>query len=456
MSVVEKVVRESAGAAPRSAQVPPSPVTVKDTGLSRETIIDLLLKTLYVQGARTGQQLTDSICLPFDIVDEQLLWLQERRFIEVRRTTGPSRGGYVFDLGNAGRERARDAFEANQYVGAAPVPLDTFRTWIENQSVRHLHTNRERVRDGFSHLVIKEDVLEALGPAINSASSLFLYGDPGNGKTVIAEAIATMFGGDIYIPRAVDIDGQVMVVYDPVHHKPLSEEEQQRPGEAEWLREPQDVDRRFVHIRRPVVFVGGELSLEQLDLQYDEFTKMYQAPFQVKAAGGVLIIDDFGRQLVAPRDLLNRWIVPLEKRIDYLTLHTGVKFPVPFDCLLVFATNLEPHDLVDEAFLRRIRYKLNVIDPDREQWEEIFRRECANRSIPHTSRAVDYIYMRYYEGKGIPPRSCHPRDILDHILHAARYEEREPVLTPELLDHACRSYFMIMAHRAMKASGDAA
>jgi predicted ATPase with chaperone activity len=200
------------------------------------------------------------------------------------------------------------------------------------------------------------------------------------------------------------------------------------------------------------VFVGGELTLDQLDLRYDTFTKMYQAPFQLKASGGVLIIDDFGRQLVAPRDLLSRWIVPLEKRVDFLTLHTGVKFPVPFDALIVFATNLNPHDLVDEAFLRRIRYKLNVVDPDREQYEEIFQRECAKREIRYTAAAVEYIYRRYYGGKGIPPRSCHPRDILDHVLHAAWYEERDPVLTPELLDHACRTYFLIMAHEHMEAS----
>jgi predicted ATPase with chaperone activity len=435
-------------------QVPPAPVTVKDTGLTPETISDLVLKTLYVQGSRTGQQLTDTLCLPFDIVDESLVRLQERRFIEVLRTMGPSRGGYVFELAGMGRERAAAALEASQYVGPAPVTLADYRNWIEAQSVRNLHIGRMRIREGFKHLVISEHMLESLGPAVNSASSLFLHGDPGNGKTVIAEAIAAMLGGDIHIPYSVDVEGQVMSLFDPVHHEVVTEPLQLAGGEGgpQWLRQAKNYDQRFVRVKRPVVFVGGELSLEQLDLQYDAYTKMYQAPFQLKAAGGVLIIDDFGRQLVAPRDLLNRWIVPLEKRVDYLTLHTGIKFPVPFDCLLIFATNLNPEQLVDEAFLRRIQYKINVADPDRVQYEEIFRRECSRRGVEYDTRAIEHIYTRYYRGRGILARCCHPRDILDHLVHAARYEEREVILTPALLDQACESYFLVMAHQDKPAS----
>ncbi len=432
-------------------RVPPAPSTIRDTGLSQETVIDLLLKTLYVQGARTGQQLTDSVCLPFDIVDEQLLRLQERRFIEVLRTTGPARGGYVFVLAGEGRDRARDALEASQYVGAAPVPLHVYRSWIDGQSVKDLRMGRERIRAGFGHLVLSPELLEALGPAVNSASSIFLHGDPGNGKTVISEAIAGMLGGDIYMPRAVDIDGSVMSLFDPVHHVPVeavAEATAEGDDEFDWLRPPAQWDRRFVRIKRPVIFVGGELTLEQLDLQYDAYTKIYQAPFQLKAAGGVLIIDDFGRQLVAPRDLLNRWIVPLEKRVDYLSLHTGIKFPVPFDCLLVFATNLDPHELVDEAFLRRIQYKVLVPDPDHAQYEEIFRRECERRSLAYDAAAVAHIRERYYSGRGIPPRACHPRDILDHLMHVARYEGTPPALTRAMLDQACESYFLVMAYDA--------
>jgi hypothetical protein len=426
---------------------PPPPETLKDTGLSAETVIELVLKTLHVQGARTGQQLTNALCLPFDIVDEQLLQLQTRRFIEVVRTLGPARGNYVFDLSGPGRDRARAALESSLYVGAAPVPLAVYRMWIERQSVRSLRVGRERIRQGFSHLVIDNEVLESLGPAINSASSLFLYGDPGNGKTVISEAIATLLGGDVYIPQTIDIDGQIMVLFDPVHHEPVDEPEAHEQGI--WLRSEIPYDRRFVRIRRPVIFVGGELSLEQLDLQYDPYAKTYQAPFQLKACGGVLIIDDFGRQLVPPRDLLNRWIVPLEKRVDYLTLHTGIKFPVPFDCLLIFATNLNPADLVDEAFLRRIQYKINVDGPERPAYEEIFRMVCEARGIEYDRAAVDYIYDEYYGKRQVPPRACHPRDILDHLVHVAAYEDIAPVLRKDLLEQSCRSYFLIMAQDAM-------
>jgi predicted ATPase with chaperone activity len=421
--------------------------------LSAESITDLLLKTLHVQGAQTGQQLTETICLPFDIVDEQLLQLQNRRFLEVVRTMGPARGNYVFDLAGAGRERAAAALDSSHYVCPAPVPLKTYREWIEKQSVRNLRVGREHIRDGFGHLVIEEEILESLGPAINSASSLFLYGDPGNGKTVIAEAIAAMLGDDVYVPYAVDVDGQTLMLFDPVHHEIIQENPVDALGRvdtsAPWLRDSIVHDRRFVRIRRPVIFVGGELSLEQLDLQFDTHTKIYQAPFQLKACGGVLIIDDFGRQLVPPRDLLNRWIVPLEKRVDYLTMHTGVKFPVPFDVLLIFATNLNPHELVDEAFLRRIQYKINITGPDRDAYCEIFRRMSAVHNVRYDESAVDFVYDRYYHGRGIEPRACHPRDIIEHLVHVARYEGLDPRFTLDMLEQACKSYFMVMAHDAM-------
>ncbi|MGD8277554.1 MAG: ATP-binding protein [Gemmatimonadota bacterium] len=431
-------------------QIPPAPVTLADTGLSAEAVIELILKTLFVQGAQTGQQLTQTICLPFDIIDAQLLALQSRRFIEVTRTHGPARGNYVFDVVGPGRERAAAAVAASQYVGAAPVPLAAYREWLEQQSVRTLHAGREQIRRGFSHLILADDVLESLGPAVNSASSLFLYGDPGNGKTVIAEAIAGLLGGDIYIPFAVEVGGQIMVLYDPVHHKPVDETGPASEEDASpWLHGGSEHDRRFIRVRRPVIFVGGELSLEQLDLQYDTYSKIYQAPFQLKAGGGVLIIDDFGRQLVPPRDLLNRWIVPLEKRVDFLTLHTGVKFPVPFDCLLVFATNLNPHELVDEAFLRRIQYKINIHGPDPSAYRDIFKDVCEANHIRYDPAAVDYIYDHYYDGRGIPPRACHPRDIIDHLMHASRYEQREPRFTFDLLERACHSYFLVMAPGAV-------
>jgi predicted ATPase with chaperone activity len=355
-----------------------------------------------------------------------------------------SRGGYLFDLTGAGRERAREALASSQYVGPAPVPLPQYRMWVEKQTIRNVHVTKERVRDGFRRMVLSDAVHDVLGPSINSAKSLFLYGAPGNGKTMIAETISHMLGGDIFVPYAVEVEGQIMVVYDPVYHEPVDGPDPFAGGESEpeWFKAAPTYDQRFTRVHRPVVLTGGELTLEQLDLQYDTNTKMYQAPFQLKANGGVLILDDFGRQRVPPKDLLNRWIVPLEKRIDFLTLHTGGKFPVPFDCLLIMATNLEPSQLVEEAFLRRIHYKIQIEGPKPDQYAEIFTRCCEERGIDYDHAAVLHIYQEFYGRMGIHPRACHPRDILDHVVDIARFYEAKAVLTDDMVDRACRSYFL--------------
>jgi predicted ATPase with chaperone activity len=424
---------------------PPVPETVADTGLSEEFIVDLLLKTLYIQGVRTGRQLTAAVRLPFAFVDDRLLSLQQRRLVEVLGTTGPNRGSYLFDLTGAGRDRAREALASSQYVGPAPVPLVQYRTWVEKQTIRNVHVTREVVREGFRRMVLSDAVHDVLGPSINSAKSLFLYGAPGNGKTMIAETISHLLGGDIFVPFTVEVEGQMMLLHDPVYHHPVSGlEPLEEEGEAEggWLKAPPTHDLRYIKIRRPIVLTGGELTLDQLDLQYDHHTKMYQAPFQLKANGGVLILDDFGRQRVPPKDLLNRWIVPLEKRIDFLTLHTGGKFPVPFDCLLIISTNLEPSHLVEEAFMRRIHYKIMVEGPNPQQYAEIFARCCIERNIDYDQAAVNHIYDQWYGKRGIHSRACHPRDILDHLVDIARFYQGRPELTFDMVDRACRSYFL--------------
>lgn len=432
------------GRTPDRPLAPPPPRTLEDIGLSGETVDELLLKILYVQGAKTGRELTDVIAIPFHIVDERLVQLQQRRLVAVSGTTGPNRGSFRFDLTDAGRQRAREALRVSQYVGPAPVPLAVYEEWIRTQSLRNVRVTPERVREEFKELVLDASLFEMLGPAVNSARSIFLHGEPGNGKTHMAEIIARLLGGSVYIPYAVDITGQTMVLFDLSHHVPITEEEVQAEGSPDWLRPVPEYDRRFIRIRRPVVMAGGELTLDQLDLQYDHQTRMYQAPFQLKSAGGVLIIDDFGRQHVAADDLLNRWIVPLEKQIDFLTLHTGVKFRVPFDSLLIFATNLEPQDLVDEAFLRRIQYKIEVGSPDRRGLTEIMRRVCASRDIPFLESSIDFMFREYYD-HGVPPRGCHPRDVIDHVEDIARYEGREPRPEGDVLARACETYFLIMA-----------
>jgi predicted ATPase with chaperone activity len=455
-------VAVEAPAFPGSADIfeqsaPSIPLTLADTGLSGSLVADLILKMLYDRGAMGGQQLRSAIKLPFGILDEQLMDMQQRRFVEVRGTTGQSRATYIFDLTSAGRERARELLATNGYVGPAPVPLERYSAWVESQTIKGIVVTAEGIRDGFSHLVYPEHFLDQLGPAINSGLSLFLYGHSGNGKTTIAEAISQMLGGAVYLPYALEVTGQIVVLYDPVYHHP-AEGEDENPeddpfGDHPLFHEVAPHDARYARIRRPVVFVGGELALEQLDLQYDPDSRVYQAPSHVKANGGVFIIDDFGRQHVRPRDLLNRWMVPLEKRVDYLSFKNGYKFPIPFDCMLIFATNLNPLELVDEAFLRRIRYKILVESPNRAQYDEIFRRCCESRDIAFQRERVDHVFRNYYERLQMAPRGCHPRDIVDTVCNVAKYKRVPPSLDLEILNEACRSYFLDMPGGGSMVSG---
>jgi predicted ATPase with chaperone activity len=421
---------------------PPAPQTLGEAGLSEAQVLYLLLKTIYQQGALTGHELSDKVALPFVILDDVLLTASQRHFVEVLSATGHSRSGYRYDLTDEGRARARSALEASRYVGPAPVPLEQFRTWVRRQSVKNTRVSREVLRAAFSDLVLPEDVMDALGPAVNSGASIFLHGAPGNGKTSIADRLGALISTEIYIPYSIIVDGHIIVVYDPVFHHRV-EEGIRKPDSGLIIREFAS-DRRFIKVKRPTVFVGGELTMDQLDLQLSEYSQIYRAPFQVKAAGGVLIVDDFGRQRMPPAELLNRWIVPLEKGIDNLTLDTGVKFPVPFDCILLFATNLNPRHLVDEAFLRRIQFKVEVRSPDRKAFTEIFQMNCEQSGIEYHDDAVDVLFRRFYDAHGIRPRGCHPRDILHHISSICAFEGTNPSLEPSLLHRAAQTYFLVM------------
>jgi hypothetical protein len=428
----------------REQAAPPVPETLAETGLTGSFLGDLLLKVLQVRGAGTGAELADVVRLPFIILEDILLELVQRRLVEVRGAGTVTRANYIFDLTTAGQERAQLELATSRYVGPAPITLEQYHRLVVRQSVHDVQLSRQRVMEGFGGMVLGSEFLDRLGPAINSARSLFLYGEAGNGKTMIAHTIASLLGEAIHVPYAVLVDGQVMIVHDPTCHRapPVAEAEVGVP--SMWR--TADHDGRYVRVRRPAVVTGGELTLDQLEMNFDPVARVYQAPAQVKANGGVLILDDFGRQRVPSRVLLNRWMVPLEQRRDMLALHTGTKFPVPFDCLLIFATNLKPEELVEEAFLRRIRYKIFVPGPTPEQFLELFRRACARVDVAFTADAVSYIYRRFYERLGIEPRACHPRDILDHLADVARYLDVERVLTPELIERACESYFLSSEH----------
>ncbi len=421
---------------PNPAAVPRVPKTIEETGLAIDQIEQLVIKTLY-GGEATGLALADRIRLPYPLLEPLVERARKEQLVEVRGTTGSGSAGYRYALTDAGRDRARQYLAISQYIGAAPVPLAAYVAEMSALAASRGYMDRERLRKGFAHLVVNEKVLEQLGPAVNANKAVFLYGPPGNGKTVIAEGMGRTVGGDMYMPCAIDVDGHVITMFDPINHDSLEADAEESSIVTQAPR-----DRRWVRIRRPVVMVGGELTLDMLDLTFNQDAKFYEAPIQLKANGGVFLVDDFGRQRIRPQDLLNRWIVPLESRVDYLTLHTGKKFQVPFDVLIVFATNLNPASLADEAFLRRIPYKIAIGDPSLDDFSRIFELNCRRRNLRFHQVMVAYLQRRHYGPKGRPFRACHPRDLLDQVTALCRYRGIEPVITRELLDAACSSYFV--------------
>ncbi len=415
--------------AEKRAYAPAPPTTLADIGISSASIDDLLLKRLFNGGPQTAGAIADRLCLPFLIVLSNLNDLRRLHHTHVLGSDGYGERNYIYVLTEEGEQRARTAFERNLYDGPAPVPLTVYNASVLSQSVRDVPITRRAIEEAFRDLVLHPDMVNEIGPAVNAGQSLFFYGAAGNGKTALATRITKAMGDEVYVPFAIDLDGSIIEFFDPVCHIP-SDSQNDR------------LDPRWIKIRRPTVVTGGELKLESLDLQYSQHRRTYEAPFQMKANTGMFLIDDFGRQQISTADLLNRWIVPLELRVDFLKLQTGRKLEVPFDELLVFSTNLDPSQLVDEAFLRRIKYKVKARDPSRDMFRQIFQAMCAYYSVPFDDEGFDYLVQEHYIKTGRPFRGVHPRDLLDQLVSLAKYIEEPPRMSRKLLDSVVKTYFI--------------
>jgi predicted ATPase with chaperone activity len=425
-----------------STQFAPPPInTLEDVGLELLFLQDLALKILYFQGYMNGYKLAEALCLPFSgMVDQILDALKKEKLIEVKSSQGGlGDGAYLYAITGAGIVHAREALERSQYAGPAPVPLNAYYESVLRQSRSRLLVTTKHMRQVMGSLSFGEETFHKLGPAVNSGASIFIYGPPRNGKTSVARAIGNLvLSQTMYIPYAIFVDGQVITMFDSVNHQMVKDDAEN----AQTTRVRGRKDLRWVKIKRPFIMVGGELTLTGLDLVFNETLKFYEAPFQVKANGGILLIDDFGRQQVRPRDLLNRWIVPLENRIDYLSLHTGRKIEVPFDVLVIFSTNLPPRDLVDEAFLRRLRHKIEIVDPTFDIYRDIFKRVAQQKGVVYSDEGLTYLLQEWYIKPERKLRASHPRDICDQIIDISRYLQVEPLMSKDLIDRAASSYFV--------------
>ena len=409
----------------QSAFAPAVPQTYEELGIQSTIVLDLMLRRMLMDGFSTLARLCQCLKLSHPVIDTCFRHMRQQQLVEVKGMVG---NDYQFTLSQAGKQMASERFQVNQYAGPAPVSLRDYHNSTQVQAAR-VDVDRNILKANFSDLVVSEQLLDQLGPALISQSSIFIYGPSGNGKTSIAERMLRVYNDGILIPYAIEVDGQIISLYDPVVHTPI--EDEQDPS----------IDARWILCRRPCIVVGGELIPSMLELRLDESSGLYAAPMQLKANNGIFIIDDFGRQLMSPRDLLNRWIVPLDRKVDYLTLRYGVKFQVPFELMVVFSTNLDPSDLADEAFLRRIHNKIYVEAVDANSFDQIFQRVMMGRRMPTDHDSSEFLRQLCLREGRTELRACYPNDIANIIISIGKYEGRPPLITKSNLERAANLYF---------------
>ncbi len=414
---------------------PPEPKTITEAGLSDQFVEALMCRFLAMIGAHSGRRLAASICLPLRLIVPILESMRNRKLVTHAGTAPLNDYNYV--LTESGHEQARGHLRQSAYIGPAPVPLAEYVDSVEAQSIADEAPSRQKLLEACRNISVEAKIFDLLGPALNSCAGMFLYGAPGNGKSTLARCVTSCFGQSIWVPHAIIENGEIIKFYDTQYHKAV-------PEERDSLLRAATVDRRWIRVERPTVVVGGELTLDSLELRYNRERNVNEAPLQLKSNCGCLLIDDFGRQRIAPGELLNRWIVPLESRHDFLTLPSGRKIQVPFQQLIIFSTNLEPEDLVDEAFLRRIPYKIHMTDPTDQEFHHLFRLYCAKFGCEYRKDVVNFLLEKHYRQPGRAKRRCHARDLLMQVRNYCRYHGHELELRPEYLDAAVETYFAMV------------
>jgi len=419
------------------AVVPPVPHSIEETGVPSSVIEQLIIKLLHARGDMLGRDISEAMGFKFSLIEGHLDFFRRQHLIQAKKSMGMGDSTALFALTESGRDLAKVALENNSYVGPAPVPLYQYTQIVRRQQRPEGWLTPQALGQAYRRMVVTPRILSQVGPAVSSGNSFLIYGQPGNGKTFLAEALGNLDDSCIYVPYAIESHGSIIQVFDPVYHHQVEDGE-----ERSVLAFESQYDRRWVKCRRPFIVTGGELTLEMLDLQYNPTSKIYDAPYQVKANNGIYLIDDFGRQQCTPAEILNRWIVPMERRIDYLKFRTGAKMTVPFETFLIFSTNLKPDQLGDEAFLRRIRYKMLLRSPGPQEYADIFRGFCESRSLPFVEGLVERFIEKHYTQTRKPFRRCHPRDVLSHAIDLINFESLPFRLTDELIDRAFESCFL--------------